>query len=711
MEIEEKTKDLFEMNPDEMRRKIAGLEEALKERESNLARAQRIARLGNWDWDIQKNTFWWSDEMYRIFGLNQDEFDGTQGSFLSFIHADDRESVKIAMNAALHQGKSYTIDHRIVLPDLTEKIVHEQAEVILNDAGNPVRMFGTVQDVTETVNTETELRLANIVFRNTLEGVAVTNTNGTILSVNPAFTTITGYSEQEVVGKNPRILKSDHQNAEFYKHMWTTLLETGHWQGEIWNRRKSGAAYLEWLTIIMVKDEHGKPCHYVSVFRDITEIRQKEEHIRYMAYHDPLTKLPNRLLFNDRLQHTLTAAQRRPKTVAVMFIDLDRFKFINDTLGHNIGDALLQAVASRIKESVRQDDTISRLGGDEFVILLSDIATSQDAAHIAQKVLEVLSRPYTLAGHELNITASIGISVYPEDGVDVQTLMKNADTAMYHAKELGKNAYQFYTANMNAKLLERMMLEKNLRRALDQKEFSLYYQPRIHIGNGKICGMEALIRWHHPEMGMILPSQFIPVAEETNLIFPMGEWVLRAACEQNKVWQDAGLPHLRVAVNVSGHQLRQHNLISIVKNVLNETGLPPEWLEIEITESVIMQHAEKNIQTLRELKDLGIQIAIDDFGTGYSSLNYLKRFPIDKLKIDRSFISDLSTDSDDMAITTAIIAVAHSLKLKVIAEGVETAEQLKFLKNKQCDEIQGYYFHRPMPVKAFAELLNGSEQT
>lgn len=680
-------------------------EQHMEEKDISLIRVSRVTQLGNWYWDIEKNILWWSDVVYRIFGLCRHEFKGTYDSFLEFVHPGDREYVRQAINSMLRLKKPFITEHRIIQPDGSEKIVLNQAEVIFNSADTPAKVIGTIQDITESINIETELKLADIVFKNTLEGIAITNAEGTILSVNPAFTTITGYSANEAIGKNPRILKSDHHNDEFYKNMWADLLEKGYWHGEIWNRRKSGEAYYEWLTIVAIKDADSKPCNYVSVFRDITEIRQKDEHILHMAYHDPLTNLPNRLLFHDRLQQALSSARRYPRIIAVIFIDLDRFKIINDTFGHSVGDTLLQSVALRLKDAVRQNDTVSRLGGDEFIILLSEIEKVQDAAIVAQKILHLLSTPFVVHCHELNITASIGISVYPDDGNDVQALMKKADTAMYHVKEQGKNAYQFYKENMNTMLFERILLENNLHRAIERNEFLLYYQPKIDTNSWKICGVEVLLRWQHSEMGLVNPSQFIPIAEETNLIIPIGEWVLRTACMQCMLWKREGFPLLSVAVNLSGRQLKHQNLLEMIRKVLEETGFNPEYLELELTESVIMHQAEKITEILHKLKAIGIKVSIDDFGTGYSSLSYLKRFPIDKLKIDQSFVRDVTTSADDSAIVTAIIAIAQSLKLKIVAEGVETADQLAFLKDMQCDEVQGFYFSRPLNTDEFTRLL------
>ncbi len=438
--------------------------------------------------------------------------------------------------------------------------------------------------------------------------------------------------------------------------------------------------------------------------RQIAELKSAEEHLMYMSVHDALTGLPNRMLFNDRLHMELAHAERNHQMLAVMFLDLDRFKLVNDTLGHAMGDRLLKRVADRLKSCVRKSDTVARMGGDEFCFLLPEIAQPEDAVKIAKKILKALKKPWRLGGQEFYITPSIGIAVYPNDGQDADTLMKNADTAMYRAKEQGNN-YQLYTAEMSDQNMERLTSEIALRRALERQEFVIHYQPQINTETGQIIGMEALVRWEHPERGTVFPAEFIPYAEETGLIVPIGEWVLRTACAQNKAWQDAGFPPLRVTVNLSARQFQQKDLVETVDRILKETGLDPRWLELEITETVAMQDVEHTISTLRELRDLGVRIAIDDFGTGYSSFNYLKYFPNHTLKIDKSFVRDVTEGREDAAITKAIIALAQNLNLKVIAEGVETEEQLAFLKRQQCNEIQGYLFSRPLPAEEFTRML------
>jgi len=435
--------------------------------------------------------------------------------------------------------------------------------------------------------------------------------------------------------------------------------------------------------------------------------KQAESNLTFFANHDALTSLPNRFMFNERLTQALARAHRQGKMVAVLFIDLDRFKVINDTLGHDAGDRLLIELATQLRGCLRENDTIARQGGDEFVVLIEDIHDPNQVTGVAQKILETVAEPHVLGGQEFRITASIGISVYPTEGADLQTLLKNADIAMYRAKEQGKNNFQFYSAEMNQHTFERLALETSLRRAIEREEFLLHYQPKTDLRSGRITGVEALVRWRHPELGMVSPAQFIPLAEETGLIGPIGDWVLRTACTEAQRWNMQVAPGMSVAVNLSARQFAREDLAQSITSALSESGLEPRWLEIEITESTVMHDAKRAARVLQQLKDMGIRIAIDDFGTGYSSLGYLKSFPIDSVKIDRSFILDIPHDNDDVAITRAVIAMAHSLRLRVIAEGVETEEQYHFLRNHDCDEMQGYYFSEPVDAAALVRLISG----
>lgn len=562
---------------------------------ARLAEAQRIAQLGNWEWMVQRNRLVWSDETFGIFGLRPHEFEGTYEALLNQIHPQDRDLFNRSILATVRDGCALDIDHRIILPDGSERIVHQQAEAERDENEKTIRITGTIQDISD--------------------------------------------------------------------------------------RKRS------------------------------------EEKIIYLAYHDSLTGLPNRNFFKQLLEKELARAERFEKMVALLFLDLDNFKHINDSFGHGAGDQILNEAARRITECVRRSDSTSRVeespvdrrvtrfGGDEFAVLLTDILHIEDAARVAQRIIGTLSEPFVVESHEVFVGASIGITVYPMGGNDVDTLLKNADIAMYHAKDQGRNNYQFFTKSMNRIAFERLTLETRLRKALENDEFRLYYQPQLDIKTGKIVGVEALIRWQQPEMGLTSPLEFIPLSEETGLILPIGEWVIRTACEQNALWQRAGYPPVRVAINLSSRQLKQKDLIGIVGGALKDSGLNPSWLELELTESSIMQSAEESLAVLNRLKSLGINLSIDDFGTGYSSLSHLKRFPVDALKIDRSFVMDIPSDSDDTAIIEAMIAMAKGLKMKIIAEGVQTFEQLQFLRENQCDSMQGYLFSPPVPAEEMTKLL------
>ncbi|MDO9227873.1 MAG: EAL domain-containing protein [Pseudomonadota bacterium] len=556
------------------------------------------------------------------------------------------------------------------------------------------------------VRADTNLRQAAAVFENTREGVVITDLTPSILTVNCAYTAITGYEAAEVLGRNPSLLKSGRQDEAFYQALWANVRETGHWQGEIWNRRKNGEIFPQLLTISTVYDGEGLPSHYVGVMTDISQLKQSEARLEHLAHYDPLTDLPNRLLLQSRLEHALERAERHQQQLAVLFLDLDRFKNVNDSLGHPVGDELLEALARRLSERLREDDTLGRLGGDEFLVLLENLGRAEEAAGVAQTLLQLLDQPFSLpSGHEVYVGASIGISLYPGDGATVTELIKNADVAMFQSKEQGRNTASFYTPTLTVAANERLGMESRLRRALVNGEFVLHYQPQLDAQSGALIGCEALVRWNSPDEGMISPLRFIPLAEETGLIVPLGEWVLRTACAQAKAWRDAGMPPLLMAVNLSGRQLQQRDIVLRVAAVLEETGLPADHLKLELTESMIMGRGEQAVELLHALKALGLFLSIDDFGTGYSSLAYLKRFPIDELKIDQGFVRDIPHDLNDMEIAAAIIAMARNLNLKVMAEGVETQEQLDFLRRQGCHAYQGYLFSRPVPADEFTRLL------
>ncbi len=553
-----------------------------------------------------------------------------------------------------------------------------------------------------------KLLVGDVIYNNASEGIVITDPSGKIQSVNPSFTHITGYLESEVIGNNPSILKSDRHDHQFYNKMWLSLRSMGTWQGEIWNRRKNGEIYPEWLVINSVYNEEGKITHHIGIFTDISQYVNKTLDMRAQPHYDSLTGLPNRLLLQDRLSFMINHARRNNQHMALLLLDLNRFKLINDTLGYQIGDILLQTIAERLKKCVRDVDAVFRLGDDEFAIILEEIAQQQDAAKVATRILAFCAKPLQLGEHEIYVTTSIGISIFPTDGEEQETILKNAEAAMHRAKEMGINNYQHYMPAMNARAFEQLTLEHKLRKALKRNELVTFYQPQLDLSTGKISGMEALVRWKHPELGMISPAQFIPIAEETGLILPIGEWVLRTALKQAKEWHNAYKP-LVVSVNLSARQFQQQDLVSIVDDALREAGLPSELLELEITESLGMKNPEQTLITLGELKAMGVRIAIDDFGTGYSSLSYLKKFPIDTLKVDRSFVTDMPGDANDSAIVAAIIALAHSLKLTVIAEGVENGAQAEYLLELGCEKVQGYLYSPPVDAAAFARILMKEE--
>ncbi|MFH1214983.1 MAG: EAL domain-containing protein [Pseudomonadota bacterium] len=568
----------------------------LRRSEKRLSIAQDIASLGSWDWDRDKNSIYFSEQMYRIFGLTADKSEPEYDTFLAFVHPDEQQRVRETVKEALGEKKPYSIDYRIIQPDGSLRTVHERADVVYDAQGNVVSMHGTVQDITARITAE--------------------------------------------------------------------------------------------------------------------------EKIRFLAHYDSLTGLPNRQLFLEYVSQALFAAQRDKGKVALVYLDLDRFKRINDTLGHSAGDKLLKEIANCLGDSVRSSDiiakasfvkkpgvTLSRLGGDEFTILLTGLAEEEHAARVAQRILELLSHPVMIAGQEVYVSGSIGISIYPSDGDDVDTLLRNADVAMYHAKESGRNTFQFFSEQMNHRAMERLNIETALKKGLERNELILYYQPQLDLRTGKLAGLEALVRWLHPEMGLVPPGMFIPIAEESGLIIPIGEWVIHEACRQVRQWQDEGLCPIRMAVNISSLQFKQQSLIPVVQQALQQSGIEARFLELELTESSIMQNVDQVNDTLVQLKEIGVSLSVDDFGTGYSSMSYLKRFPLDALKIDRSFVMDITTDPNDAAIIKAIIALAHSLGLKTVAEGVETREQLDFLRMEKCDEIQGFHISRPVHAADLEEFL------
>ncbi|HWP94873.1 MAG TPA: EAL domain-containing protein [Gammaproteobacteria bacterium] len=549
---------------------------------------------------------------------------------------------------------------------------------------------------------QAELTKLSSALTHAADAVMVTNREGIIEYVNPAFENITGYAREAAIGARPNILKSGRHEPEFYAAMWQTILRGEVFRDVVLNRRADGSFYHEEKTITPLKDSRGEITHFISTGKDISERIRVQEKLEFMAHHDAVTGLPNRVLLMDRIEQAILRARRDGDTVAVLFLDLDGFKAINDTVGHHVGDRFLSEVAARLSSSVRERDTVARLGGDEFALVLEGMNSMNALSTVARKILRDLAAPFVVDGRDLYVTGSIGIARFPRDGEDVHTLLRKADSAMYRAKQVGKNTYRFYSQLEGDEDVQRLEMEQHLRRAVERGEFVIYYQPQVSIDTGMVAGVEALLRWHNPDHGLIEPSRFISVLEETGLIVDVGDWVLRQACLQARRWREEGLPLVRIAVNLSSRQFTKRDLVGSIARILDETGHDPRKLHLEITEGTLASKFETTVATLQKLAALGVSISIDDFGVGYSSLNYLKRLPIHALKIDQSFVRDVTSDKNDAAIARTIIALAHNLGLDVIAEGVETLEQLFFLSRQGCHEVQGHLLCEPLPPDAFA---------
>ncbi len=679
---------------------------ALQESEVMFRTLSKIAPVGIFRTDAKGNYQYVNEQWSQITGLSN--FDAEGNGWLQSVYSEDRESVSSAWFEAIRKQCFFSMQFRFQTPDGRIHWVVGQAEAELDNTGELLGYVGTVTDISDLKLNEERLRQAAAVFESTREGVMILSADCQIILVNQAFSEITGYSELDIIGQNPRFLQSGRHEKNFYMHMWEAIHSTDHWQGEIWNRRKSGAIFPELLSISVVRGNNQQIINYVGVFADISKLKASEMELEFRAHHDPLTGLPNRMLLRSRLEHALESAIRHTKIVAVLMLDLDRFKNVNDSFGHLAGDQLLQQVAERLSLRLRGVDTICRLGGDEFTVLLEDLPHPEAAGLVATNIISALSESWQLQnGSDVRIGVSIGIAVYPLHGHSADDLLQQADTALYKAKNEGRNRFKYFSEELTTAARERIDIESRLRRAIENKELLVYYQPQISINSAQIIGAEALLRWRTHSGEFIMPLRFIPIAEETGLITAIGNWVLKETCRQGKFWLDAGYPPLKLAVNVSPHQFLYSDINEIVLETLAQTNFPAHLLELEITEGTLMKREDEAIEILKKLHQKNIHIAIDDFGTGYSSLAYLKKLPVDVLKIDKSFIDDIPEQRDDMEIAATIIAMAKNLGLEVVAEGVETKQQLDFLKSQACDYFQGYLASQPIAARDFELFLQG----
>lgn len=667
---------------------------------------------GVWDWNPQTDQAMFSPRWKRMLGYAEHEFPGNGAAWVEHLHPDDKDQVLAAVQAYFAKAEQapYVVEFRMRCKDGGWKWILARGILVSRDTrGRPLRMIGTHTDITARKLAESELRIAATAFESQ-EGMMVTDADNRILRVNKSFTQITGYASEEVMGQDPCLLSSGKHDSAFFANLWDRLNHTGYWEGEIWNRRKNGELYPEHLTITAVKGENGQVSNYVGTLTDITVSKAAADEIKSLAFYDPLTQLPNRRLLIDRLQQALASSARSGRSGALLFIDLDNFKTLNDTLGHIMGDLLLKQVAERLSACVREGDTVARLGGDEFVVMLEDLdklalEAAEQTEIVGDKILATLNRSYLLAEQEYRNTPSIGAALFNGHQHTIDELMKQADIAMYQAKKAGRNAFSFFDPHMQEAINARLEIEGDLHKALKNGQLHLYYQIQLNEAN-RPMGAEALIRWIHPERGFVSPAQFIPLAEETGLIQSIGLWVLETACNQIRCWQGAeSTQNLAISINVSAKQFHQSDFVGQVRDAVRIYAIPPRLLKLELTESMLLENIEDIIVKMNQLKEIGVRFSLDDFGTGYSSLQYLKRLPLDQLKIDQSFVRDISEDSSDRAIVRTIIAMAQSLNLEVIAEGVETEEQRQLLSSNGCSHFQGYLFGKPVPITQFEQML------
>ena len=685
------------------RRKV---EVALRDSEEHLTLALEAAGMAAWEVDAESHRIVRAGGVGQIFGCAEDGFTGSWDGFLDRVLDDDRILLGKVYERLLIENAACQVEFRGIRRDGRIRWLRAQGKSIPAQAERPHRIIGVVQDITEDKAADERRRQALTVFEATRDGLLILDTNLQVVTVNPGYCDITGHAAEELLGRRPGLLEPEAQSPAFLAEFQAALEAGGRWRGEIRGRRKDGGDFPLLMNIAAVRGEADIVSHYVAAFTDLTAIRKAEEELRHLAHYDPLTDLPNRLLATDRLEQAMERCQRDQRPLGLLFVDLDFFKRINDTLGHSVGDQVLQVVAQRMRATIRAEDTVARLGGDEFMVIVELAEQPDEIAAIAMKIIAAISLPILINGRELTTSASVGISIYPDDGRTRESLIQAADTAMYAAKDMGRNSYAFYTSEMTYRVIHAVAVDRDLRRGLAQDELMLYYQPQISLRTGAVMGVEALIRWQHRTKGLLGAAEVIPVAERSGFIVDIGDWVILDACRQGQDWRRNGMAPLRVAVNASAQQMRGGRLLQAVERALTETGMPPDLLEIEITESML-QNEEECIQTLHALKRLGVALAIDDFGTGYSCLSSLKSLPIQRLKIDQAFTRGIPEDPNDAAIAETIIAIAHRLRLDVIAEGVETESQKAFLDAHGCEGAQGFLYARPMPAAAVAGFIQG----